>query len=236
MKEFGNNNIGKLLFATILVSIFLALFVNVFALPKACNRNPKSSIMKLESQVQKFTSKIDTKIEDWMNSDDTFAIISKYFLGFVFAVFMYFFHDFMMKAVPLPTLNFYTLYSGFCWLGAMVARDYIFQDSNNRCKMELTLGIGIYQTFGLASLAILIFIKLQHFLSKMMNLNWNKFTDFWLNHNQSEKAFRPFKRSPGLDWHNVCNTYTCSVSIMIFNQLSFKQLNWCDVWFDYVRK
>ena len=127
--------------------------------------------MKLESQVQKFTSKIDTKIEDWMNSDDTFAIISKYFLGFVFAVFMYFFHDFMMKAVPLPTLNFYTLYSGFCWLGAMVARDYIFQDSNDRCKMELTLGIGIYQTFGLASLAILIFIKLQHFLSKRMNLN-----------------------------------------------------------------
>ena len=45
--------------------------------------------------------------------------------------------------------------------------------------------------------------------------------------NQSEKAFRPFKRSPSLNWHNVCNIYMCSVSIVSNNNLvNYHWSNW----------
>ena len=170
-KEFLNGQMGKILFFTILLCLFLSFLVNILALPRACNENPQSSIMKLESQVQKFGSKFQSKIQDWFNSEDQFAIFGKYFLGFGLAVIFYFLHDTMMKIVPLPTLTISTFYPGFCWLGAMVARDFIFQDSTDRCKFEITRTIEDSQMFGLVYFAFLIFIKLQHFLSKRMKLN-----------------------------------------------------------------
>ena len=170
-KNIVNDQIGKFLALFIILTFFGALLCNILNLPRACNENPQDLIMKLESQVQKSVSNLATVIEDWVNSDNSFAIISKYFLGFVLAVFVYFLHDFIVKNSFFTFLSFTTCYAGFCWLGNIVARDYIFQDSSDRCQKILTLRLEFYQTIGLAYIAFIVFIKLQHVLSKSTKLN-----------------------------------------------------------------
>ena len=167
-KQFVTNHLGIVLALLTIAAFFGALICIVLILPRACNKNPQNSIMKLESQVQN----LGLIFKDWLNCDSKLAVMGKYFLGFCLAVFGYFLHDFGMKISFIGSLTFAVFYSIFLCHGVLLARDYIFEDSNDTCKLGLTAGLERIQQFSLYYSMLLIFIKIQQILSaKCKNLN-----------------------------------------------------------------
>ena len=152
--------------AIILLSGIAGSLVNVMAgVPGACNANPQDPIEKYELQLQDFSSYL-TSIQAWFYEEESLSNTSKSLLGFCFAVLLYRSIDFYLKKSTILTLTAVSSYYGFICLEIIVIRDYIFQVSNDSCKLELTDGLQCVLYTGMVTLVLLAFVKLQQFLSK----------------------------------------------------------------------
>ena len=152
--------------AIILLSGIAGSLVNIMSgVPETCYANPQDPIEKYELQLQDFSSYL-TSIQVWFYEEESLSNTSKYLLGFCFAVLLYRSIDFYLKKSTILTLTAVLSYYGFICLEIIINRDYVFQDSNDRCKLEFTDGVQCVLYTGMVTLVLLAFVKLQQFLSK----------------------------------------------------------------------
>ena len=118
-------------FITVSYALIGSLVFNIILLPKSCNGNPETPIMKLEYQIQ-----------EWWNSK------WNCYVNFCFGFVGYFL--FIIKNLkPEPTFKNWFFYECCIFMfvvsmnvfmnSVMFERDFIFKDSSDLCKRELTI-------------------------------------------------------------------------------------------------
>ena len=125
---------------------------------------PCTEIGKYESQVQDFSSYV--KIFTHFIQESSLSNINKLCIGFWFAVLLYRLIDFCLNISTTLSVTYVLSYFGFTCLGIMLSRDYIFEDSNEHCKILLTDGVQFNFYTGLIILVLLAFVKMQQIFSK----------------------------------------------------------------------
>merc|ERR1711976_1139856 len=115
-------------------------------------------------KVQDFSSYVKT-YQHFIESS-SLSNINKLCVGFWFAVLLYRLIDFYLNISTMLTVTGVLSYFGFTCLGIMLSRDYIFQDSNDHCKILLTDGVQFNLYTGLIILVLLAFVKMQQIFSK----------------------------------------------------------------------
>ena len=161
-------------FSTVLVAIVVEGIFQAIFLPKACNEDPQTPIMKLESQFQEELTELTKplrKMDAWLenNLDENVKLVLPYFSNVIlflgFSV-IYFMVNSAYKESAIEILGISVSTFGGLGLVHLLTRDYLFQDSSEDCELELTKRLHVFQFVCMFHFVMLAFIAFQQFLTK----------------------------------------------------------------------
>ena len=163
-KRTKTNLVGTFIYS-VLVTLIMGGIFQAISLPKACNEDPQSPIMKLESQIQEEF----TEIDNWLENNLGTNLILRYLyfaLIFLLLSLTYFKVNSFYKKYAIETLAFFVCFFGGWFLIFMLMRDYLFKDSSKDCKIRLTRNLHDIQNYSMCYFVMLAFIAFQQFLTK----------------------------------------------------------------------
>ena len=165
-KSTKTNLVGTFIYS-VLVALIMGGIFQAISLPKACNEDPQSPIMKLESQIQEEFTEIDNWLENNLGTNlQLFIQYLKNVLIFLTLSLTYFIVSSLYKDSAIETLTLFVSLFG-CWIMIFkFMRDYYFQDSSENCKIELTKNLHEVQLVCMFHFVMLAFIAFQQFLTK----------------------------------------------------------------------
>ena len=172
-KRTKTNLVGTFIYS-VLVALIMGGIFQAISLPKACNEDPQTPIMKLESQFQEELTELTKplrKMDAWLenNLDENVKLVLPYFSNVIlflgFSLY-YFLINSAFKESAIDTLGVFVSTFGGMYLAYMLNKDYFFQDSSEDCKMKLDEGLHHAQMNIGFFFVLLGFIAFQQFLTK----------------------------------------------------------------------
>ena len=106
-----------------------SLIFNIILLPKSCNENPETPIMKLEYQIQEW----------WNSKSDYYETFGFGFVGCFLFIITNSMPVFILKKSTRLALGTILMISTIVFMySTILERELIFKDSSDSCKTELT--------------------------------------------------------------------------------------------------
>ena len=164
------NLVGSFILS-VLVALVVGGIFQAISLPKACNKNPKTPIMKLEYQIQEDLTELTEPLKNvdaWLENhlDGNVKLFLTVAIVFLLLSSYYFMANSAYKESAIDTLGVSVSTLGGTYLAYMLTRDYFFQDSSEECEFELTKNLHIFQLVCLIHIVLLAFVAFQNFLTK----------------------------------------------------------------------